>query len=72
MTPAEMLKMAGGAIGALFFIFYAYQVVYALVPLYAKAPGRREPGMRRYAVLIPARNEEAVIARLIESIKDQD
>ena len=72
MTPAEMLKMAGGAIGALFFIFYAYQVVYALVPLFAKAPARREPGMRRYAVLIAARNEEAVIARLIESIKDQD
>ena len=72
MTPAEMLKMAGGAIGALFFIFYASQVVYALVPLFAKAPARREPGMRRYAVLIAARNEEAVIARLIESIKDQD
>ena len=72
MTPAEMLKMAGGAIGALFFIFYAYQVVYALVPLFAKAPARGEPGMRRYAVLIAARNEETVIARLIESIKDQD
>lgn len=59
-------------IGILFLAFYAYQLLYIPVAL---APRRKKPAappLRRYAVLISARNEEAVIAQLLDSISQQD
>ena len=56
----------------LFFICYAYQFFYIPVSWYAKprAHGAEKP--LRYAFLIAARNEEAVIGQLIDSIRAQD
>ena len=55
----------------LFFACYLYQFLYIPVSwLPAKTPGREAP-LHRFAVLIAARNEEAVIGNLIESIKAQ-
>lgn len=49
-------------------IFYLYTGVHA----YLKRPGcKRFLPQKRFAVLIPARNEEAVIGNLIESLKQQ-
>ncbi|HIV24855.1 MAG TPA: glycosyltransferase family 2 protein [Candidatus Scatomonas pullistercoris] len=52
---------------------YLYQVVYVFIGLFKKdreAPAHAE--MHKYAVLIPARNEETVIGGLLESIRKQD
>lgn len=52
---------------------YAYQLVYLIVGLVKKEPEEGLPVKRhRFAVLIPARNEETVIAGLIDSIRLQD
>lgn len=52
---------------------YAYQLVYLIVGLVKKDPEQKLPAkLHRFAVLIPARNEEAVICGLIDSIHSQD
>ncbi len=58
--------------GALFFILYFYQFVYFLIPFIKKDKPHKETKMHRYAVLISARNEENVIATLVDSIHHQD
>lgn len=57
----------------LFSCCYAYQLIYLIVGLVKKAP-KEGKGVtpHRFAVLIPARNEEAVISGLIGSIRQQD
>lgn len=55
----------------LFFICYSYQLLYILVPSLKKSKEHKETRLHNYAVLIAARNEEAVISHLIESIKNQ-
>lgn len=52
---------------------YAYQLIYLVVGLVKKDPEQKLPAkLHRFAVLIPARNEEAVICGLIDSIHGQD
>lgn len=52
---------------------YAYQLIYLVVGLVKKDREETLPAqMHRFAVLIPARNEEAVICGLIDSIHAQD
>lgn len=58
-------------IGAAFFIFYSYQFFYIPAAFFLKEPKHMEEKSHRFAVLICARNEEDVIAQLIESIKNQ-
>ena len=51
---------------------YAYQLVYMVTGLLKKERKEtRKVQMHRFAVLIPARNEEAVIGGLLESIRKQ-
>ncbi len=58
-------------VGLIFTIFYLYQILFIFVPFIKKHKKYRTKKKNRYAVLISARNEEAVIAQLIESIKKQ-
>ncbi len=58
-------------IAALFFICYFYQFIYTAAALFRGKAGKNEFRLHNYAVLIAARNEETVIAALIESIKKQ-
>ena len=58
-------------ISILFFVCYFYQFVYIAVPLLKKEKPRKKGKAHSFAVLICARNESAVIADLIKSIKDQ-
>lgn len=59
-------------ISLLFVLCYCYQFLYIVVVL-AKKPRRfRETKLCRYAVLCSARNEEEVIAQLVESVRNQD
>lgn len=56
-----------------FTIFYLYQFLYVLVPIFVK--GKAVPAatvMHRFGVLISARNEESVIAQLVENIQQQN
>lgn len=56
----------------LFMACYAYQAVYLAVSLMRKPRRFTARQMHRYGVLIAARNEEAVIAQLIGSVRAQD
>ena len=59
-------------LGILFMLFYTYQFFYVLVALLL--PPRRYPAApqnKRYAVVIAARNEQAVLPQLLKSIAAQ-
>ena len=56
----------------LFMACYAYQAVYLAVSLVKKPRSFTAQRMHRYGVLIAARNEDKVIAQLIESVRAQD
>lgn len=58
-------------IAVVFFICYAYQLYFLLVPFTRKQKPHKEAIPHRFAVLICARNERAVIADLIQSIHAQ-
>lgn len=59
--------------GAILCLLCGYQAVYALVRLFGKKKDPSAPPRRfcRYGVLVAARNEEAVIGPLIESVRAQ-
>lgn len=61
--------------GGLLTVAFAYQAVYLFVPFFKrtpeKTPAPQPGGKRNYAVLIAARNEEAVIGHLLDSLRAQ-
>ena len=59
------------AVCIFFFVCYAYQMVYIAIPFIKKDKPHKEVKNHRFAVLISARNESAVIANLLESINNQ-
>ena len=72
MMPAEILRFAAGALALLLGLCYAYQIMYLLIPLFQKKPCADTTCLHRYAILIAARNEEAVLPHLLDSICNQD
>ena len=62
---------ANKVIGILFMAFYAYQILFILVPIFIRKAKHSEKPLRRYGILISARNEEIVIKNLIDSLKAQ-
>ena len=67
----ETLRHINFALSVLFMACYAYQFLYIPVPWLKKAKPHAAPRANRYAVLICARNESAVIGDLIASIRSQ-
>ena len=66
------LRTVNALISALFFICYAYQFLYIPLVLAKKQrPLPCPPSPHRYAVLIAARNESAVIGGLLDSLRQQ-
>ena len=53
-------------------ICYFYQIIYLIVPLILKDKPHGAEKLNRYAILIAARNEEAVLPHLLRSIHAQD
>lgn len=53
-------------------VCFAYQAVYFFIPYLKKEKEHKKEQEHRFAVLVAARNEEAVIGQLIESIQGQD
>ena len=69
----ETLKLVNYVISILFFCCYFYQLLYIPIPWFLGRRHKSAPTDMRhsYAVLICARNEEQVIAALIESLHRQ-
>jgi cellulose synthase/poly-beta-1,6-N-acetylglucosamine synthase-like glycosyltransferase len=72
MEVIEMIKLINYIIAVVFFVCYSYQIAYILVPFLKREQPYKDTKLHRYAVLISARNEEAVIGHLMESIRQQD
>ena len=68
----EIVQLVNIVLSIIFFMCYAYQFVYLAVPFLKKDPPHKAETLHRYGVLIAARNEEAVIGNLVDSIKAQD
>ncbi|MBR2745539.1 MAG: glycosyltransferase family 2 protein [Erysipelotrichaceae bacterium] len=67
-----MLRQLANIISLLFAVMFSYQIVYYFVSLFMKKEEKTcDFRYHRYAVLICARNEEAVIADLLTSINNQ-
>ena len=70
------LKSLIGAVSTVLLIVtslcYGYQLVYLFLPLLKKEKPHGKERLHRYAILIPARNEEKVLPHLLESIQCQD
>ena len=73
MTLTNILTIIALCLMAITTICYAYQMVYLFVPFFVK---RHKPEQvskqHRFAILIAARNEEAVLPHLLETIRNQD
>lgn len=54
------------------FACFSYQALYLILPLFRKIRPQEPPKATRYAIVIAARNEEAVLPYLLESIAAQD
>lgn len=66
------LKIFNSAVAAVFFLCYAYQFLYIPISLLFREKSHKETKMHRFAVLIAARNEAAVIGDLLDSLRAQD
>ena len=72
MQIFEIARTVNFIIAAIFIICYSYQLFYIPVTLlHRRRPSAPAP-LRKYAVLISARNEQQVIAQLLDSIDKQD
>ncbi|HRT69634.1 MAG TPA: glycosyltransferase family 2 protein [Bacilli bacterium] len=58
-------------IGIVFFACYSYQFFFIIIPFVIKPKPHKEIKYHKYAILIPARNEELVIKQLLDSISEQ-
>ena len=73
MTALILLQHVNRVLGILFMVCYFYQFLY--IPVALAIRRKKNPPakkLHRYAVLISARNEEAVIGQLLDSIARQD
>lgn len=67
----ETLQTINFVIAVIFFVCYTYQFLYIPLPWLRKARPHGEARANRYAILICARNEQAVVGDLIASIRNQ-
>lgn len=67
----KSVNIANTVIGILFAAFYAYQIFFIIVPLIIRYPKLKEQPVRKYGILISARNESLVVGNLIDSLKRQ-
>ncbi len=69
----DTMYFINSVLGSLFLICYAYQLIYILIALIKKRRPHKAKEIiyHSFAVMISARNEETVIAELLNSIKNQ-
>lgn len=66
------LQMVSLVLNVLVTVCYAYQPLYLFLPFWCRPRPHKPEKLHRYAVLIAARNEEAVLPQLLWSIHRQD
>ena len=71
MEKTEIIEKLNFIIAAVFFVCYFYQLLYIPSALFIKEKPHKPNKKHRFAVLISARNEEAVVGELIKSIHSQ-
>ena len=71
MSCLEIIRLINAIIAAIFLLCCSYQFCYVAAPFIRKKKTCGSAKLHRYAVLIAARNEQAVITQLIESIRNQ-
>ena len=67
----EIILTINAVVAVLFFACYAYQLYFMAVPFTKKQEPHKPAVPHRFAILICARNEESVIADLLQSIRHQ-
>ena len=72
MESLELLSKINDLIGIIFTLCYAYQLFYLIVPLFRRKQPEVSPKPHHIAILICARNEEAVLGHLLDTIRQQD
>lgn len=72
MELIEILRMVNFTVAVLFTLCYAYQFLYLPIPMLKQDKPHRPVQYHNYAVLISARNEEAVLGHLLQSLRRQD
>ena len=72
MYLSDILLLIVKGLGFLLGLCYVYQILYLFLPLLHKKPIPEAAKLHRYAILIAARNEEAVLPHLLNSLRDQD
>ena len=68
----ETIQLINRIIGLLFFLCLSYQAVYLLLPFIQRDKPHGPIVLHRYAILIAARNEEAVLPHLLDTLRGQD
>lgn len=68
----EALKILSACLAAVTGLCYLYQIVYLFLPFLRRHTAEKADRQLRYAILIAARNEEAVLPHLLDSIRRQD
>ncbi len=71
MTVSQIINIITEVVGILFFICYAYQFFYIVVPFIKKSKPHVPAVPHKFGILISARNEKIVIKNLIDSIQKQ-
>jgi cellulose synthase/poly-beta-1,6-N-acetylglucosamine synthase-like glycosyltransferase len=72
MELVTFIQTVNYTLAVIFFLCYSYQLFYVPISHLKKDRPHAPVKMHKYAVLICARNESAVIAQLIQSIRNQD
>lgn len=67
-----LLRFLSNAFALLITVSYLYQMLYLFLPLVLKPKPHKKERLHSYAILIAARNEEAVLPHLLDSIRNQD
>ena len=72
MNWIETLRILRYVLTVLVAVCYCYQVIYLFLPFFKKVPPHKAERLHKYAIIISARNEEAVLPHLLDSIYTQD
>ena len=72
MNYAEIVNLVFTILTTIVSLFYFHFIIFAIVGLFFKKKYKKAKVKHRFAVVIPARNEEKVIGNLIESLRSSD
>lgn len=71
-TIFKILTVSNIIIGAIFFLFYFYQILFIFIAYLKKGKEIPDAEPHKLAILVAARNEEKVIGNLLDTLKTQD